>query len=114
MKTIFCDIDGTLLQHHGDAVKQLTNRPVILDGTIEKLIEWDRQGYIIILTTGRRESVRAATEKQLSSIGIFYDQLVMGIGSGPRYLINDCKSNGDGTAHAIGIKRNEGIKNVKI
>ena len=113
MKTIFCDIDGTLLKHHGDVVKQLSD-PVALDGTIDKMIEWDRNGYTIILTTGRRESMRAVTEKQLNSIGIFYDQLVMGIGSGPRYLINDSKSNGDGTAYAIQTQRNEGIKNVEI
>lgn len=114
MKTIFCDIDGTLLKHHGDVVKQFTNDTISLDGTIEKLIEWDRKGYIIILTTGRRESTRTTTEEQLNRMGIFYDQLIMGIGSGPRYLINDCKSNGDATAHAIQVNRNEGIKNVKI
>jgi|TARA_R110000824_G_scaffold207562_2_gene393012 hypothetical protein len=114
MKTIFCDIDGTLLQHHGNVFKQLKNNPVVLDGTIDKLIEWDRKGYTVVLTTGRRESTRSATEKQLSNIGVFYDQLIMGIGSGPRYLINDCKSNGDETAYAIKVKRNEGIKNVEI
>ena len=114
MKTIFCDIDGTLLEHHGDVVKQLKSDPVVLDGCMDKLVEWDRKGYTIILTTGRRESMRTATEKQLNSIGIFYDQLVMGIGSGPRYLINDSKSNGDETAYAIQTQRNEGIKNVEI
>ena len=114
IKTIFCDIDGTLLQHQGNAFTQLKNVPKLLDGVIEKLIEWDREGYVIVLTTGRRESTRFGTEEQLNCMGIFYDQLIMGIGNGPRYLINDCKLDGSETAHAINITRNEGIKDVKI
>ena len=86
----------------------------LLEGTIEKLMEWDVKGYNIILTTGRRESMRAVTEKQLSEIGIFYDQLIMGIGGGPRVLINDNKPNGEAYASAINIERNKGIKDIQI
>ena len=115
-KTIFCDIDGTLVEH---ATPYLASQPThslnILDGTIEKLLEWDRLGYNIILTTGRKESLRAQTECQLSRVGIFYDKLIMGIGGGERVLINDLKPNSDReTATAICLKRNEGIKNVKL
>ena len=83
--------------------------------TIEKLVDWDRKGYNIILTTGRRESLRKITEVQLCDLGVFYDQLIMGIGGGKRYLINDLKPDSkEGTAEAINLVRNEGIKNVKI
>lgn len=114
-KTIICDIDGTLLEHHGDCYQQVSRSPVLLDGTVEKLIEWDRQGHNIILITGRRESMREKTVQQLQESGIFYDQLIMGIGGGCRVLINDLKI-GDPkpTAKAVNLKRNKGIKDVKV
>ena len=34
-KTIFCDIDGTLIKHHGSLSKQITNKPEILEGTLK-------------------------------------------------------------------------------
>ena len=114
-KTIFCDIDGTLLFHHGDLYKQMTEEPVLLNNVKEKLVEWDSKGYNIILVTGRRESCRTQTEQQLKKAGIFYDQLIMGLGGGSRVLINDLKPNSENpTATAVTIKRNEGIKNVEI
>ena len=114
-KTVFCDLDGTLIKHHGSLSKQITNKPEVLEGVIKKLDEWDRGCYNIILTTGRRESLRKFTEKQLCELGIVYDQLIMGIGGGPRILINDFKPNSNiSTALAINLERNKGIKNVEI
>ena len=114
-KTVICDIDGTLLMHHGDCHQQISKSPVLLEGTIEKLVEWDRAGYNIILMTGRRQSMRAKTVKQLEETGIFYDQLIMGAGRGCRVLINDLKSADlSPTATAINVNRNEGIEDVKI
>ena len=114
-KTIFCDIDGTLIEHTVPWESSLPAFKVkILPGTLEKLAEWDRKGYNIILTTGRRESLRKITEKQLAEVGIFYDQLIMGIGGGARVLINDKKPNGLSTAEAINLNRNQGISNLEI
>ena len=114
--TIFCDIDGTLVKHCSPFVATQPNfRMELLPGTLEKLEEWDRKGYNIILTTGRRESMRKETERQLAEVGIIYDQLLMGIGGGKRYLINDRKPNGTKNYdHAINLTRNEGINNIKI
>ena len=114
-KTIFCDIDGTLVKHHipaknTDALKTLQ----LLPGTIEKFSEWDAKGYNIILTTGRRESMRKSTEKQLAEVGIFYDKLIMGIGGGDRIVINDNKLDGRQTAFAFNIERDKGIKDIEI
>lgn len=112
-KTIICDIDGTLVKHEiPSSNTQLNKKLELLPGTVEKLSEWDAKGYNIILITGRRESMREATEKQLSEIGIFYDQLVMGIGGGPRILINDNKPDGKEVASAINIERNKGINDI--
>jgi len=113
-KTIFLDIDGTIILHSNNLSEQFDNAKII-EGTLEKINEWDRKGYNIILTTGRRESMRLETEKQLSKLGIFYDTLIMGIGGGIRVIINDRKPNSlDDTCFAINIDRNQGIKNIDI
>jgi hydroxymethylpyrimidine pyrophosphatase-like HAD family hydrolase len=114
-KTIFCDIDGTLVKHDPPS---LTSKPDykmdVLEGTLEKLIEWDKKGYNIILTTGRKESLRQVTERQLAEVGIFFNYLIMGIGGGARYLINDNKPDGTQAAFAINPTRNKGVKEINI
>ena len=114
--TIICDIDGTLTTHlpPNDVARNV--KPLqLLDGTKEKLDEWDRKGYNLILLTGRRESLRKITEKQLSDAGIFYDKLIMGVGGGKRFLINDRKPNGvEDYAVAINLTRNKGLKGVNL
>ena len=114
--TIFCDIDGTLVKHYPPVVACKPNfKMELLEDTIKTILEWDKKGYNIILTTGRRESMRKETEKQLSEVGIIYDQLIMGIKGGKRYLINDKKSySNDDYAIAIKLERNKGIKNLNI
>jgi len=114
--TIFCDIDGTLVLHEKpDIISHPKHGMTLLEGTISKLIEWDKLGYRVILTTGRKESMRKETERQLAECGIFYDKLIMGLGGGKRVLINDRKPNGtEDYAIAINIKRNSGIGDIKI
>jgi hypothetical protein len=114
-KCIFCDIDGTLVKHSPPSQSSRSDhRLKLLDGTIDKLLEWDKNGYYIILTTGRKESLRTVTEKQLSDVGIFYDQLIMGIGGGERVLINDKKPDGRESASCINLIRDKGIKEISI
>jgi len=114
-KTLFLDIDGCLIKHQGNLSTQILSKTELLDGTIEKLNEWEGDGHRIILTTGRKESMRKFTEEQLLGLGIFYDQLVMGLNRGERIVINDSKPSNDMvTASAIQIKRNVGIKNIKL
>ena len=113
--TIFCDLDGTLWEQ-GDPteIAKPGYQPKIIHGTVSKIREWDSKGYKIILTTGRKESLRDVTVKQLSFAGIVYDQLVMGIGGGSRVLINDLRANGDQSAFVFQPKRNEGIGGIEI
>jgi|TARA_R110000744_G_scaffold1176_1_gene4158 hypothetical protein len=115
-KTIFCDIDGTLVEHDSplETIKP-GYKLKLLPGTLETITKWDRKCYRIILTTGRREGARVETEKQLREAGIIYDQLIMGISGGTRVLINDKKPDGfTETAFAYNLIRNEGIKNLEI
>jgi hypothetical protein len=59
--------------------------------------------------------MRKVTEEQLSSVGIFYDQLVMGLNRGERVIINDIKPGIDmKVASAYQIPRNEGIGKLEI
>ena len=114
-KTIICDIDGTLVKHHGSQSRQITYTPELLPGSIEKFDEWDKKGYNVILITGRKESFRKKTEKQLEALGIMYDHLIMGLGGGTRVLINDLKPDSDEpTAIAINLERNKGIGDIDI
>lgn len=115
-KTIFCDIDGTLFKHPGSIHKISTQIcPEILPNILNSIELWDKLGYKIILTTGRRESQRKKTELELNKLGVIYDQLIMGIGNGDRILINDKKPNGiKNTCYALNVVRNKGITNYNF
>tara|TARA_R110002096_G_C14639352_1_gene725450 strand:+ start:82 stop:447 length:366 start_codon:yes stop_codon:yes gene_type:complete len=115
-KTIICDIDGTLVRH---ASPLETSKPTyemeLLDGTIEKLSEWDIKGYNIILLSGRREGSRKETERQLAEVGIIYDKLILGVGGGIRVLLNDKKqADTFETAISYNLTRNKGVKDLEI
>jgi histidinol phosphatase-like enzyme len=114
-KTIFLDIDGCILYHKGNLSNQMLLKPELLSNVIEKLNEWEAEGHKIILITGRKESMRNLTENQLEKLGIFYDQLIMGINRGERILINDFKSNSNcAMATAINVERNKGLADIEI
>ena len=114
-KTIFCDIDGTLWKHVGGPSKQLTEKIELLPNTIQAIETWEKLGYKIILTTGRKESMRDITKKRLEELGIVYDHLLMGLGNGDRILINDKKKDSTrNTAYAINLNRNSGITNFNF
>jgi NDP-sugar pyrophosphorylase family protein len=109
-KTIFIDVDGTILKHSHSIKRVINNEPQALPGVVKKLNEWDSLGYKIIIVTARKESVRSKTEKDLQKLGIAWDQLIMGITSGKRILIND-KIDVDSfdRASAINVLTDEGF-----
>jgi len=107
-KTIFCDIDGVLVNHSGDVTEAFDAE--VLPGAVETVREWDKKGYRIILVSGRRESMRKGTEEQLTRMGIIFDKLILGIGGGDRILINDMKKDKiTHTCYAYNLIRNEGL-----
>ena len=108
-KAIFCDIDGTILEHHGTTYGVIKKRPNLLKGVLERFDHWDERGYCIILVTGRRESLRDITENQLRSFGLFWDYLIMGTGPGDRLLIGDNTPEGDVTNFVISLQRDGGF-----
>ena len=101
-KTIFCDLDGTVLKHLHRFSDLIDCNPQVLPGVIEKINEWDSLGHKLIFVTARKESARKMTEKHLTKLGLCWDQLIMGVTSGERILIND-KLNYGNPNRAIGI-----------
>jgi len=110
-KTIFCDIDGTLWKHNGEASDQCsTIEQQLCENTRKCINSWEKMGYKIILVTGRKECLRQHTENLLLVNGIVYDQLVMNVGNGDRILINDRKLGSDrNTCYAMNVVRDDGI-----
>lgn len=89
LKTILCDIDGTILKHGHKFSAVAVDDPKLLPGVREKFDAWDSLNYRIILMTGRKESARELTESHLRQLGLCWDLLIMNAGNGPRVLIND-------------------------
>ena len=117
VRTIILDIDGTLIEHKGTlskATSEYDPTERAIEGTIEKIDEWESKGYNVILMSGRKESSRLFTEMQLANMNIFYDQLIMGVGGGVRHLVNDKKPDGTLTAFAHNLTRNEGIGELNL
>lgn len=113
-KTIFLDIDGTIIKHPGSFLSIISDADnnELLPGVKEMFTKWEAEGSFIVLTTGRKESMREMTEKQLRGYGLFWDMLLMGINNGPRVLINDRKPDGRTTAFAINLSRNTGLSDM--
>jgi hypothetical protein len=113
-KTFFIDIDGTLLYHLNafSDIVHTDNIPPLPDA-VEKVSKWHCEGHTIIITTARPESLRGRTAKQLDNAGIVYDQLVMGLTSGVRILINDYVPDTLCKAKARNVRRNvDGLSNI--
>ena len=113
-KTIFSDIDGTLIEQVN--FENLDANVVnVLPGVREKMLEWYDAGHYIVLTTARPEALRGITEIQMNKAGIRYDQLVMGIGREERILINNNSSKDPERNRAFGVPvlRDGGFENME-
>ena len=108
MKTIICDIDGTIFKYLVGTPQVINGRTEPLPGVIEQMNQWEMEGSRIILITGRRESLRKKTENDLQRFGIPYDILLMGYADSGRVVINDEGSRVK--AHAVSLKRDKGFK----
>jgi len=111
-KTIFSDIDGTLIEQvrFEDLDPNVVN---VLPGVKEKMNEWYEAGHHIVLTTARPWHLELITKQQMENAGIRYHQIVMGIGREERILINN-NSKGEpenARAMAVAVGRDAGFIN---
>ena len=109
MKTVICDIDGTLLDYLHDKSAEERGEHIPLPGAVEKMRQWEVMGCRIIIITGRRESERARTVAELEKARIPYDTLLMGFADSGRVLINDVGKHGNCKAHAVSLPRDQGF-----
>lgn len=109
-KTIFTDIDGTLVhQVNFENIDPFTSRA--LPGVVETMTKWFKEGHHIVLTTARPEELRNLTIQEMDLLGIPFHQLVMGIGRAERILINNTseKNPKEKRATAVEVQKNIGF-----
>ena len=114
ISSVFVDIDGTLIAHQDKPNYRI--KPVVLEGTVKKINHWIEEGHYIILCTARKSADRNKLEILLNKNKIKYNQLITGLPSGPRILINDRKPYNvlKPQSYNIDIDRNEGIDNINL
>lgn len=108
MKTYFIDVDGVILSNSGRyGIVNWSNNCELLEKNVRKIIELQKQGGQIVITTARTEEYRKKLENLLHGIGIFPHSIVMGLNHSSRVLVNDfAPTNPYPSAVAISIPRN--------
>ena len=108
-KTLFLDIDGTLVTNSSIQFPPYVGEGSPLSLNIDYLREQYEQGKLyIILTTSRPEFLRQTTVDEMNRHNMPYDQLVMGLPHCKRVVVNDfANSNSFPCAEAINIPRNQ-------
>ena len=114
-ETVICDVDGVLIEHKNHSTDLAEDNRVISD-CADKIKKWRRQNKKVILATARPKNTRESFEKNLKRLGIVYDDIIMGLNPGPRYLINDLKPSNPFVRQALSINlpRGEGIDDLNL
>lgn len=107
--TWLIDVDGTVFLHNGHKAGD----DQLLPGVKQF---WDAipDHDTIILLSARLPEETALTETALRRCGLRYDQMIFGLPTGERILINDRKPGGLVTAHCVDIKRDEGLQAIGV
>lgn len=105
--TVIVDLDGVILHHYG-APSYSWQTYELNPGVLLKFDEWEMEGTCIIIMTARKECCRKELEIELRKLGLFWDQLIMGVTSGDRVLYNDMKGT-NYSAFAVNVERNRGL-----
>lgn len=100
--SVFCDVDGVILKHSPHSNDDPEDNTLI-DGAVERLHKLKEEGHRVILSTARHPSTKSAFQKLLGILCVPYDDLVMGLTPGPRYLINDIKPSAPHKLQAIAV-----------
>jgi molybdopterin-guanine dinucleotide biosynthesis protein A len=101
-ENIICDIDGVLFKHNPNSNTIDGDNHLIKD-CCHKILEWKTQNKKIILMTARSKTTRAEVVKLLKNKNIYFDELIMGVNPGTRYVINDIKPSHIFTKQAVAM-----------
>ena len=108
-RTYIFDVDCILVVNGSRHIQPRWGETPAITGAGEKLRTLKSAGHYILLVTSRPEAYREATLRQMEQEGIIFDQLVMGVNHGPRYVVNDYSSTMPyPTALAINSARDSG------
>lgn len=107
-KTIFLDIDGTIVFNSSAYLPPYIGQTEIIKENINYLNQICKTNKIeIILTTSRPEKFRKITEKQIKKSGLKYKKLIMDLQHSKRIVINDFNSTNEyKTCECINVPRN--------
>ncbi len=103
------DLDGTIVKHNGH--KQGGDE--LLHGVLEFFLSIPSND-IIILLTAREEQYSNITTEFLIRNGIRFNQIIFGMPTGERILINDLKPSGLQTAYAFNVERDAGLSSLSM
>ena len=107
--TWILDLDGTLLKHN--AYKN--GKDEILNGIKEFLNQIPKDDFILILTAREKEA-KIQTLNFLAENEIRFDKIIFEMPMGERILINDKKPSGLKCAYCVNVKRDKGLKKLKV
>ncbi|MFA0194112.1 hypothetical protein AB4454_05200 [Vibrio artabrorum] len=104
--TIFCDVDGVLL-NNGSKFKDDGWKTSAIEKNVEKLLTLQKGGFLhLVLTSSRPESEIEYTVNELKRVGLSVDNVLFGLPHTRRYLINDFSpTNPYPSAVSINIER---------
>lgn len=112
--TYFFDIDGTLIKYRAFAdIKTVEPEPI--KSSIELLNREYESGNHIVITSARPQDLMEFTKKELNKLGINYHQIVLGIGRGVRFIVNDIDPLLPEYKRAVGLnlERDKGFEKSK-
>ena len=111
MTTYFIDVDGVIFKNSGKyGLINWCNNDNLIESNVAKIIELQKNGSQIIITTSRTEEYREALLNKLNKVGIHPHAVVMGLNHSCRVIINDfAPTNPYPSAKAINIPRNGDI-----
>jgi histidinol phosphatase-like enzyme len=111
--TYFVDIDGTIIKYRQfDKLLQTKAEPIqeVIDSINE---EYDKGSHIVV-TSARPIEYLEFTKKELKKIRLKHHQVILGIGRGTRFVINDIDPDNPTIKRAVGINliRDKGYQGI--
>jgi hypothetical protein len=105
-RTWFLDFDGTLVLH--DSHKSDVDS--VLPGTYDFFRQFVKKNDRVVITTARDCEHRERISLFMIAHGFRCDEILCGLPTGPRIVINDRKPDGSTTAHSVNLERDSGIR----
>lgn len=107
--SLFIDLDGTLIKHN---YYPETVKDVLIPDVYEGMLDWKKQGAMIIATTARTPEHVTCMLNALPELKDLIDIFVYNLPTGPRIIINDVAvidGKWSPKAIAFNVERDKGV-----